>query len=241
MVLGLYEINVSKNVRRHVQFGKMSRSIVVRLYIAIYENLYIVPPELPAVFRLIMRHACKGMEGTASTKAARFVYENAHFLCGVSILETKTVEGAPLVLDRPLLRNGYPFYISVRRTGSRDLRMKPPALRGSLRVDGDLSYYVGKDASDGHCFSQGLFEIFSRVVTQEIFSVSKVKLGSLFIRLLPRNEKPRNNPRPRDSSLCVDSYLPYNASQSVESIVCKPEHKFVTIDANTCSTYRRAA
>ena len=52
---------------------------------------------------------------------------------------------------------------------------------------------------------------------------------------------PRDTPRLRDSPPCVESHLSYTTSRSAESIVCEPEHKFVTIDANTCSTYRRAA
>ena len=52
---------------------------------------------------------------------------------------------------------------------------------------------------------------------------------------------PRETPRLRDSPPCVESYQPYTTSRSVESIVCEPEHKFVTIEANTCSTYREAA
>lgn len=52
---------------------------------------------------------------------------------------------------------------------------------------------------------------------------------------------PRDTPRLRDSPPCVESYLSYTTSRSAESIVCEPEHKFVTIKANTCSTYRRAA
>ena len=52
---------------------------------------------------------------------------------------------------------------------------------------------------------------------------------------------PRETPRLRDSPPCVESHLPYTTSRSYESIVCEPEHKFVTIEANTCSTYGRAA
>ena len=52
---------------------------------------------------------------------------------------------------------------------------------------------------------------------------------------------PRETPRLRDSPPCVESYFSYTTSRSAESIVCEPEHKFVTIEANTCSTYREAA
>lgn len=52
---------------------------------------------------------------------------------------------------------------------------------------------------------------------------------------------PRDTPRLRDSPPCVESYQSYTTSRSAESIVCESEHKFVTIDANTCSTYREAA
>lgn len=40
---------------------------------------------------------------------------------------------------------------------------------------------------------------------------------------------------------CEEDHLSYTTSRSAESIVCEPEHKFVTIDANICSTYGRAA
>ena len=40
---------------------------------------------------------------------------------------------------------------------------------------------------------------------------------------------------------CKEDHLSYTTSRSAESIVCEPEHKFVTIEANTCSTYREAA
>lgn len=52
---------------------------------------------------------------------------------------------------------------------------------------------------------------------------------------------PRDTPRLRDSPPRVESYPFYTTSRSAESIVCEPEHKFVTIEANTCSTYREAA
>lgn len=52
---------------------------------------------------------------------------------------------------------------------------------------------------------------------------------------------PRDTPRLRDSPPCVESHLSYTTSRNADSIVCKPEHKFVTIDTNICSTYRRAA
>lgn len=52
---------------------------------------------------------------------------------------------------------------------------------------------------------------------------------------------PRDTPRLRDSPPCVESYPSYTTSRSAESIVCESEHKFVTIEANTCSTYRVAA
>lgn len=52
---------------------------------------------------------------------------------------------------------------------------------------------------------------------------------------------PRDTPRLRDSPPCVESFQFYTTSRSAESIVCESEHKFVTIDANTCSIYRRAA
>lgn len=52
---------------------------------------------------------------------------------------------------------------------------------------------------------------------------------------------PRDTPRLRDSPPCVESYPFYTTSRSAESIVCESEHKFVTIEANTCSTYRVAA
>lgn len=52
---------------------------------------------------------------------------------------------------------------------------------------------------------------------------------------------PRDTPRLRDSPPCVESYQSYTTSRSAESIVCESEHKFVTIEANTCSTYREAA
>lgn len=52
---------------------------------------------------------------------------------------------------------------------------------------------------------------------------------------------PRETPRLRDSPPCVESHFSYTTSRSAESIVCEPEHKFVTIDANTCSIYGRAA
>lgn len=52
---------------------------------------------------------------------------------------------------------------------------------------------------------------------------------------------PRDTPRLRDSPPCVESHFSYTTSRSAESIVCEPEHKFVTIEANTCSTYREAA
>lgn len=52
---------------------------------------------------------------------------------------------------------------------------------------------------------------------------------------------PRDTPRLRDSPPCVESHFSYTTSRSAESIVCEPEHKFVTIDASICSTYRRAA
>lgn len=52
---------------------------------------------------------------------------------------------------------------------------------------------------------------------------------------------PRDTPRLRDSPPCVESCFSYTTSRIAESIVCEPEHKFVTIEANTCSTYGRAA
>ena len=52
---------------------------------------------------------------------------------------------------------------------------------------------------------------------------------------------PRDTPRLRDSPPYVESYLSYTTSRSAESIVRETEHRFVTIYANTCSTYRRAA
>lgn len=52
---------------------------------------------------------------------------------------------------------------------------------------------------------------------------------------------PRETPRLRDSPPCVESHPFYTTSRSAESIVCESEHKFVTIEANTCSTYREAA
>ena len=52
---------------------------------------------------------------------------------------------------------------------------------------------------------------------------------------------PRDTPRLRDSPPCVESYPFYTTSRSAESIVCETEHKFVTIEANICSTYREAA
>ena len=52
---------------------------------------------------------------------------------------------------------------------------------------------------------------------------------------------PRETPRLRDSPPCVESYTFYITSRSAESIVFESEHKFVTIEANTCSTYGRAA
>lgn len=52
---------------------------------------------------------------------------------------------------------------------------------------------------------------------------------------------PREPPRLRDSPPCVESCFSYTTSRIAESIVCEPEHKFVTIEANTCSTYREAA
>lgn len=52
---------------------------------------------------------------------------------------------------------------------------------------------------------------------------------------------PRDTPRLRDSPPCVESHFSYTTSRSAESIVCEPEHKFVTIETNTCSTYREAA
>lgn len=52
---------------------------------------------------------------------------------------------------------------------------------------------------------------------------------------------PRDTPRLRDNLPCVESCPFYTTSRSAESIVCEPEHRFVTIEANTCSTYGRAA
>lgn len=49
------------------------------------------------------------------------------------------------------------------------------------------------------------------------------------------------NPPTLDSPLLRDDHLSYTTSRSAESIVFEPEHKFVTIVANTCSTYREAA
>ena len=49
------------------------------------------------------------------------------------------------------------------------------------------------------------------------------------------------NPPTFDSPLLRGDHLSYTTSRSAESIVCEPEHKFVTIEANTCSTYREAA
>lgn len=49
------------------------------------------------------------------------------------------------------------------------------------------------------------------------------------------------NPPALDSPLLRGDHFTYTTSRSAESIVCEPEHKFVTIDANTCSTYREAA
>ena len=40
---------------------------------------------------------------------------------------------------------------------------------------------------------------------------------------------------------CEEDHLSYTTSRSAESIVGESEHKFVTIEANTCSTYREAA
>ena len=51
----------------------------------------------------------------------------------------------------------------------------------------------------------------------------------------------RDTPRLRDSPPCVESHFSYTTSRSAESIVCEPEHKFVTIEANICSLYREAA
>lgn len=49
------------------------------------------------------------------------------------------------------------------------------------------------------------------------------------------------NPPALDSPLLRGDHPSYTTSRSAESIVCEPEHKFVTIEANTCSTYREAA
>lgn len=49
------------------------------------------------------------------------------------------------------------------------------------------------------------------------------------------------NPPTLDSPLLRGDHPSYTTSRSAESIVCEPEHKFVTIEANTCSTYGRAA
>ena len=57
----------------------------------------------------------------------------------------------------------------------------------------------------------------------------------------PSIKMPRETPRLRDSPPCVESHLSYTTSRSAESVVCKPEHKLVATDTNTCSTYRRAA
>lgn len=49
------------------------------------------------------------------------------------------------------------------------------------------------------------------------------------------------NPPALDSPLLRGDHLSYTTSRSSESIVYEPEHKFVIIDANTCSIYGRAA
>lgn len=56
-----------------------------------------------------------------------------------------------------------------------------------------------------------------------------------------QKQESRGDPPALDGSPCVETHLSYTTSRSAESIVCEPEHKFVIIEANTCSTYGRAA
>lgn len=68
------------------------------------------------------------------------------------------------------------------------------------------------------------------------------KDGELLHETSPLDTKSAGgNPPALDSPLLRGDHLSYTTSQSSESIVYKPEHKFVTIVANTCSTYREAA
>ena len=68
------------------------------------------------------------------------------------------------------------------------------------------------------------------------------KDGELIHETSPLDTKSAGgNPPALDSPLLRDDHLSYTTSRSAESIVCEPEHKFAIIEANTCSTYRRAA
>ena len=68
------------------------------------------------------------------------------------------------------------------------------------------------------------------------------KDGELLHKTSPLDTKSAGgNPPALDSPLLRGDHLSYTTSRSAESIVCELEHKFVTIEANTCSTYRRAA
>ena len=68
------------------------------------------------------------------------------------------------------------------------------------------------------------------------------KDGELLHETSPLDTKSAGgNPPALDSPLLRGDHPSYTTSRSAESIVCEPEHKFVTIEANTCSTYRRAA
>ena len=68
------------------------------------------------------------------------------------------------------------------------------------------------------------------------------KDGELLHEASPLDKKSAGgNPPALDSPLLRDDHLSYTTSRSADSIVCEPEHKFVTIGANTCSTYGRAA
>lgn len=68
------------------------------------------------------------------------------------------------------------------------------------------------------------------------------KDGELLHETSPLDTKSAGgNPPALDSPLLRGDHLSYTTSRSAESIVCEPEHKFVTIEANICSTYREAA
>ena len=103
-----------------------------------------------------------------------------------------------------------------------------------------------------HVFLDTLANILALLVEYEcnqikggaVADISRLVYGDIKLshRAAPSIIKmPRDTPRLRDSPPCMESHIFCTTSRSAESIVCEPEHKFVTIEANTCSTYREAA